>query len=336
MTEKRLYMKNKMATQLIFGLFMLVMLNACVGITSKLVHDTDADQKDGMSGMKGQIPFFGKATNMTSVNSGSWDNRPYSTGDELTLYFHSNRAGGQGTYDIWMSKRKNIDEPWDEPVNIGGPINSEYEEFAVCVTPDNLNLYFSSDRPGGLGEYDIWLSIRQNENENWEDPINLGPMINSEYNEIGPTISPDGLELYFSDYSYTSPRPGTCGQEDIWVSTRTSKNAQWEQAKNIGPEVNSKWVDFNPFLSQDGLLLFFVSQRDDHPGNMDIWYTCRAATTQKWKEPKNIGAGVNSSANDFGGWLSKDETKFYFGSNRPRGVGLVDLWMITIDGNLEY
>ncbi len=267
-------MKKRAALRLVFALSAFVLLDSCL-------HES--------LGKKGADPVFHKAINIVTANSDSWDNRPYTTGDELTLYFHSNRAGGLGAYDVWMSTRKSVDAPWEEPKNIGSPINSEYEDFAVCVTADNLNLYFSSDRPGGFGEYDIWHSSRQSESENWHEPINLGPTVNSAYCEMGPAISPDGLELYFSDYSNSSPRPGTIGQEDLWVSTRAGKNAPWEPAKNIGPIVNSPWLEFNPSLSPDGLLLFFVSQRDDHPGNKDIWYTCRDSKKKNGKSPRTSG-----------------------------------------------
>ncbi len=314
-------MKNHVLVALGICFFAVPMISAC---------------NNESQGRKNTDPAFGKVVNLETVNSGSWDNRIYMTGDELTMYFQSNRAGGQGAHDIWASTRESQEEPWQEPANIGGPVNSEYEEFSVCVSPDNLSLYFSSDRPGGYGAYDIWLSTRNNMQEQWQEPENLGPAINSEYCETGPTLSPDGLELYFSDYSNTAPRPGGVGQEDIWVSRRRGVTAAWEPAENIGSVVNSGYVDFNPFLAVDGLLLFFSSQRDDNPGNKDIWYTCRASVTQPWKTPRNLGAGVNSSYNDFGGWISKDETSFYFGSNRPNGIGLVDLWMLQIDGELAY
>jgi Tol biopolymer transport system component len=314
-------MKKRMAFLLLICATTFGLLYSCAG-------------ESGKNG--GRDPAFGTAINLGAVNSGSWDNKPCATGEELALYFHSNRPGGRGAYDVWMSTRKTVHDPWEEPGNVGSPVNSEYEDFAVCVTPDNLNLYFSSDRPGGFGEYDIWLSTRRSVNENWNEPVNLGPMINSEYCEMGPAISPDGLELYFSDYSYSAPRPGTFGQEDIWVATRANAAARWEKAENIGPEINSGWLDFNPSLSRDGRLLFFVSQRDDNPGNKDIWYSCRDSSTKEWKKPRNLGASVNSTANDIGAWLSKDEKTLWFGSNRPGGAGLFDLWMVSVDGKLHY
>jgi Tol biopolymer transport system component len=86
-----------------------------------------------------------------------------------------------------------------EPVNLGPIINSDSSDYGPCISADGLELYFSSERTGGFGAVDIWVSTRQSVNDPWGPPTNLGPTVNSSYNEAYPSISSDGLTLYFSD-----------------------------------------------------------------------------------------------------------------------------------------
>ena len=277
----------------------------------------------------------GVVSNMSKLNLESWDARICLAYDELTLYFHSDRPDGEGNYDIWVSTRKSTTDEWEEPRNIGAPINTQYEDFGVFISQDNLVLYFCSDRPGGYGLYDIWYSTRKNVSENWNDPINLGSKINSEYNEIGPSVSPDGLEFYFSDYRSFVPRPGGCGQADIWVSTRERIESSWREPKNIGSKVNSKWDDYGLTLSRDGLFLFFTSKRGDYQWNENIWFSSRDSILSEWKSAKKFNQVINSDSNDKAGWISKDRKELYFGSDRSGGKGSIDLWRIVLDRPLE-
>ncbi len=278
----------------------------------------------------------GVVSKLSKLNSESWDARICLSYDELTLYFHSNRPDGKGNYDIWVSTRKSTTDEWEEPRNIGAPINTQYEDFGVFISQDNLTLYFCSDRPGGYGLYDIWYSTRTNITEKWNDPINLGSKINSEYNEIGPSVSPDGLEFYFSDYRSFIPRPGGYGQADIWVSTRESIDSSWREPKNIGSKVNSKWEDYGLILSRDGLFLFFTSKRGDYQGNEDIWFSSRDSLLSEWKTPKKFNQIINGDSNDKAGWLSKDRKEFYYSSDCIGGKGSVDLWRIVLNSPLKY
>jgi Tol biopolymer transport system component len=122
----------------------------------------------------------------------------------------------------------------------------------------------------------------------WSDPVNLGPAINSAANEQNATLSRDGLSLYF-----TSNRSDGLGNLDIWVSRRSSVDAPWESAVNLGAPVNTTVADFAPNLSADGHLLFFSSNRD---GNLDIYVSHRANKEDDfgWGLPVKLGSGVNT------------------------------------------
>ncbi|MFC1637128.1 hypothetical protein ACFL5Z_20085, partial [Planctomycetota bacterium] len=84
-----------------------------------------------------------------------------------------------------------------EPVNIGPTVNSPFWDSGPRISPDGLSLFFESDRPGGLGDLDVWMATREAIGEPWDEPVNLGPNINSPDSETAAAISPNGLELYF-------------------------------------------------------------------------------------------------------------------------------------------
>lgn len=124
------------------------------------------------------------------------------------LYFNSQR-GGPGTNDIYISKYLN--GKYTEAEKLPGPINTQYREFDAFVNQDEVLMIFSSEKPGGYGRSDLYISLKKN-NGSWSEPYNLGKSVNSEFSEYAATITPDGKYLFF-----TSNRNGS---EDIfWFST---------------------------------------------------------------------------------------------------------------------
>jgi len=185
------------------------------------------------------------------------------------------------------------DFTFGEPINLGATVNSPFTEFAPRLSPDNLSLYFTSNRSDGFGKGDIWVSTRQTSERNpegyWGEPVNLGPIINTEYGEFCPSISSDGLTFFFF-----SNRPGGYGLSDIWVATRPSKNDPWDEPVNLGPVVNSSNYEAKPCISPDGLLLFFDSVRPGGYGSGDLYMTRRATLSDPWETPVNLGPIINS------------------------------------------
>lgn len=133
---------------------------------------------------------------------------PVITGNE-NLYFNSQR-GGPGTNDIYVSKYLN--GKYSKPEKLPEPINTPYREFDAYVSLDESLMIFSSDKPGGYGRSDLYISLKKNDGS-WSEPWNLGESVNSEFSEYGATITPDGKYLFF-----TSNRNGS---EDIfWISIK--------------------------------------------------------------------------------------------------------------------
>jgi len=170
-------------------------------------------------------------------------------------------------------------------------------ECIECFSYDGLEIYFTSDVPGGQGGFDLGVMRRASVDEDWGLPENLGKVVNSPNPDYCASISSDGLTLYF-----TSDRPGTYGYTDIWITTRSSRNDPWGQAVNAGPKINTSAGDGGPWISPDGLELYFDSGRPGGYGISDIYVARRATKNDPWDDPVNLGPMVNSPYYD--GWLS--------------------------------
>jgi hypothetical protein len=201
-----------------------------------------------------------------AVNSPQMDIGPFISADGLTLYFCSNRSGGYGDEDLYMATRATRNAPWGQAVNLGPKMNTPQNDGHPCVAPNNLELYFNSNRPGGYGNGDIYVCRRATASDPWGDPVNLGPMVNSAYQEILPELSPDGLLLMFVDYP-GSLRPGGYGGTDLWMARRATVSSPWQAPVNLGPRVNSGGNDWQPLISPDGCTLYFWSDRSGGSDN---------------------------------------------------------------------
>src|SRR5216683_7781565 len=157
------------------------------------------------------------------INGPGFDNRrPAISSDGLSLYFSSNRPGGlPDTGPLWVSQRVSVKDPWGEPQKLGPAVN---DPSSVLTSAPNLSrdqhwLFFFANRPGGYGGDDNWASYRQDTHDDfgWQPPINLGPGINTQYDDAGPTYFEDPATGITTLY-FNSDRPGL-GDYDIYAST---------------------------------------------------------------------------------------------------------------------
>jgi hypothetical protein len=126
------------------------------------------------------------------------DQYPEVSADGLSLYFESIRPGGYGSYDIYMATRATEHDPWGPPVNLGPTVNSSHGDGDPSISSDGLALFFGSNRPGGSGTWDLWVTTRPTTDAEWGPPVNC-PSLNSSGQDIHPAISPDGSVLYFEN-----------------------------------------------------------------------------------------------------------------------------------------
>ena len=178
------------------------------------------------------------------------------------IFFTScSRNGGKGQCDIWLTSKKN--NRWDEPKNLQSPINTKYWESQPSISSDGRMLYFSSDRPGGYGGTDIWVS--EFSNSGWSAPKNLGPTVNTCKDEQFPFIHSDNRTLYFSSNGH----PGL-GKSDLYL-TRKDVKLNWETPINMGFPINSRGQDWNLVVARDGKTAYFSSDQLKGFGGLDIY-----------------------------------------------------------------
>ena len=223
--------------------------------------------------------------------------------DGLTMFFASTRPErpDDGVFDqnIWVSRRACADEscPWGTPVSLGSIFNSSVSDFAPALSRDGHQLFFASNRSTGVtGASDIWVSRRQNVHDDldWEAPEELGPGVNTSGFEGGPSYFENdeggGAQLYFN----RNPAPVNTGG-DIYVSTQAA-DGSWGDAVPV-TELNSAASEQRPSISHDGRTIYFYSNR---PGSSsdDIWVATRADVASPWTAPINLGAPINTAADE--------------------------------------
>jgi hypothetical protein len=281
-----------------------------------------------VAGPVAQADFtFGTPTNLgPTVNCSAHDYFACISPDGLELYFSSNRPGGYGSYDIWVTTRASEQDPWGPPVNLGPEINNSGWEAPGSISADGLTLYFESSG--------LYTTTRAARDAPWGPRVSLGSVVNISGQRCEPVISADGLELFFSAIS-----PGGCGGWDIWVSTRATISDAWGTPVNIGATINTPFHDLCTWISPDGLTLLLASDRPGGFGNFDVWMTTRPSKGGAWGPPKNLGPSINTmyvdeiiSVSSDGRWCYLDD----FGSARPGGVGMTDIWQAPIMPMVDF
>jgi len=232
---------------------------------------------------------------------------------------------------IGSSGRANADFMFGTPQNLGPPVNDSYGVRGMCISRDGLSLYFSSDQPGGYGGYDLWIATRETTDDNWCDPVNLGQPANTAYNAWDPSISSDGLTLYFGD-GFSSPwMPGGYGDMDLWITTRNTTSEPFGAPVNLGPTLNNGGPNEWPCIAADGLSLYCSGWFPGTLGLCDLWISTRTSIDADWQAPVNLQT-VNSPSGDGAPDISADGLALFFISTRPRGFTSIDdfeLWMTT-------
>jgi hypothetical protein len=260
------------------------------------------------------------------INSASADEGPAISKDGLSLYLTSTRPGGSGGQDIWVAQREDEDAPWGAPVNLGTTVNTSAIEQAPAFSRDEHLMFLVSNRADGVGGLDIWVSFREDKHDDfgWQAPVNLGAPINTTFNDAGPGSLREGDEevLYL-----TSNRPGGPGGPDVYRSVRQDNDS-------FGPavlvaELNSAAQDARAAVRRDSREVFLFSNRVGSLGATDLWTSTREHRSAPWSTPVNLGPTVNSTSDEMQPAISRDARTLFFASNRPGGVGLLDLYMIT-------
>ena len=206
------------------------------------------------------------------INSPHLDSGPSITADGKTLVFHSERLfngekdGIQTHRDLFYTQRAALDAPFGKVALVPGKeVITGYADTAALITDEGKTMYFSSNRPGGIGSKDIYIATREDPTGPFMKVVNIGPNVNSPFVDSNPAITEDGLTLFFH-----SKRAGF-GRSDLYVTNRESKDAPWGPARNLGVTANTDYAEANPSVSADGKILLFRSDREGTVGKQDLW-----------------------------------------------------------------
>ncbi len=226
--------------------------------TRKIGNNEDFYQSKKLNGKWTNAVGLSAKINTPEFNEGAQS----LTQDGQYLFFTGcNRPDGLGRCDIFLSRKNSID--WDKPFNLGAPINTPGWESQPSISADGKTLYFVSLRKGGYGGYDIWKSTITE--KGWSEPENLGPNINTPYDEQSPFIHPDDQTLYFSSNGW----PGL-GSKDLFLS-RKGKDGKWQKPENLGYPINSSGDENGLTLTANGSYAFFSSNNLKGAGGYDIY-----------------------------------------------------------------
>ncbi|RHX82329.1 OmpA family protein [Leptospira yasudae] len=224
----------------------------------------------------------------------------------------------------------------------GQPLNTQNDEYNPIISPDGKYVVFQSNRPGGEGGMDLWISenVRYMDKEipaEWTKPVNMNQNIreelrrpsvpgvrkpnlfNSNAFEGGVSILFDAnhapSEIYFTSTINTAV--GRTGFEglNIYKTVKDKKTGRWTDPEHLN-EINSNFNEKMPAISPDGNFLIFSSDRPGGYGDFDLWISVRNTKNGTWSQPKNLGAPLNSSESDILPFIHQDGEQLYFSSNR--------------------
>jgi hypothetical protein len=273
----------------------------------------------------------------SGVNSAFQENYPSISPDGLAMYFDSNRPGGFGNTDIWVSRRATVNSPWEPAFNVA-PLNSAaMEKGFVVFSLDGRTIYFASARDGGFGNLDIYVANRIDPDDDlgWTAPVNLGPDVNTVFHEAASGWYFNGNQsklkrlLFVRSDGTLDPSPGHAENFDLFT-IKLKTNGQ--QNDELVEELSSLYRDTAFTLSPNQLEVFFGSTRPASVGGIDLWTSTRLSIEDPWSVPVPMDAVLNTIGRDETGTIDpSDQTgdTLYIFSNRPGAIGGADVFVTT-------
>ncbi len=208
-----------------------------------------------------------------TINTKTHDAAVGLSADGQILYIYKDENAG----DLYECKLKG--DEWRKPRPMK-EINTNAAEKSAAISADGRTLFFTSNRKGGYGGYDIYMChISEEDPEKWGTPKNLGPSINTEYHEDGVFFHPDGKTLYFSSRGHDN-----MGGYDIFKTVRQA-DGSWSKPENLGYPINTTGDDIYFVLSASGLHGYYSSFREDGMGEKDIYMITMPLAMKKKKKP---------------------------------------------------
>jgi hypothetical protein len=215
---------------------------------------------------------------------------------------------------------------WSSPMNVGPPVNTEYNDTYAFLSRDELTMYFTSDRPGGLGGDDLWFTTRASLDDPWDVPKNMSALNTSAADSLA-VLSSDEHVMFF----HSTRQPGGCGAGDIWMTRRHNRRSQeWGSPVSLGCVVNTTMTEIAPAFFENPdtgeVTLFYGSDRLGSQ-DFDVYASVLG-------EDGHFGQGAlvpefSSPKRDTRIFIRKDGLEAFITSNRVNGQGLIDIWTST-------
>jgi outer membrane protein OmpA-like peptidoglycan-associated protein/tetratricopeptide (TPR) repeat protein len=226
--------------------------------TRKIDNNEDFYKSSKVNNKWQTAGYLSNIINTPTYNEGA---QSISQDGKYLFFTGCNRPDGMGRCDIYISQKKGDD--WAKPFSLSSPVNTSGWEAQPSISADGRTLYFVSNRKGGYGGYDIWKSNLTE--KGWGTPENMGPEINTSYDEQSPFIHPDDSTFYFCSNGW----PGL-GNKDLFVS-RLGKDGKWQKPQNLGYPINSSGDENGLTLTANGSYAFFSSNNLKGYGGYDIY-----------------------------------------------------------------
>lgn len=252
-----------------------------------------------------------------SINTGAPEYYPSFTIDGKKLVFTRRSDHDEDFYESTFNGTT-----YSKAVPLKGRINTNFNEGAQTISQDGEWIIFAGcNYPEGYGSCDLYISHKTN--QGWSEPENLGGLVNTDFWESAPSLSPDKRDLYFS-----SSVGGGFGGKDIWVSHRSS-NGKWGRPENLGSTINTSGDESCPFIHADNQTLFFNSNGHPGYGEADLFYA-RKKSIQEWEMPVNLGYPINTIDEEGSLIVSADGKTAWYASDGKDTRGQLDLYQFEL------
>ncbi len=252
-----------------------------------------------------------------SINSSNLEYFPSLTIDGSKMVFTRRINSDEDFYESNF-----INGKWSKAKPLPGKVNTNLNEGAQCISQDGQWIIFTGcNYPEGQGSCDLYISYKTK--NGWSEAENLGPMINTDFWESSPSLSPDKRNLYFA-----SAISGGFGGRDIWVSHR-SPTGKWSRPENLGAAVNTSGDESCPFMHADNETLYFNSNGRPGYGSTDLFFTKKVSDTS-WLEAENLGYPINTIDDEGSLIVAADAKTAYYASDKANGKGGLDLYTFEL------
>jgi outer membrane protein OmpA-like peptidoglycan-associated protein/tetratricopeptide (TPR) repeat protein len=252
-----------------------------------------------------------------SVNSVYPEYYPSITIDGKKLIFTRRKDNDEDFYESSFENGS-----WGKAQPLGGKVNTNLNEGAQNISQDGEWIIFTGcNYPEGQGSCDLYISYKTK--NGWSEAENLGPIVNTDFWESAPSLSPDKRDLYFS-----SNQPGGYGGKDIWVTHRNEKG-KWSRPENLGDAVNTNGDESCAFMYSDNQTLFFNSNGHTGYGETDLFFAKRN-TDSTWNVPVNLGYPINTIDDEGSMIVAADGKTAYYASERSDSKGALDLYSFEL------